>query len=124
MVLLEKPLLLSFKYLYCSTVDLILYVLLTEEESYLKYSWPFYLKLIKTIFAQLFKDCWLVELVTRGPASFCLQQLLYTGDFSRQEDRHLMAAEIPNIKPDILIIVSFAKLYLSVSDYLWIRAVT
>lgn len=33
-------------------------------------------------------------------------QLLYTGDFSRQEDRHLMAAEIPSVKPDILIIVS------------------
>lgn len=32
-------------------------------------------------------------------------QLLYTGDFSRQEDRHLMAAEIPSVKPDILIIV-------------------
>lgn len=38
-------------------------------------------------------------------------QLLYTGDFSRQEDRHLMAAEIPNIKPDILIIVSISTLY-------------
>lgn len=36
---------------------------------------------------------------------FLAFQLLYTGDFSRQEDRHLMAAEIPNIKPDILIIV-------------------
>lgn len=33
-------------------------------------------------------------------------QLLYTGDFSRQEDRHLMAAEIPSVKPDILITVS------------------
>lgn len=32
-------------------------------------------------------------------------KLLYTGDFSRQEDRHLMAAEIPSVKPDILIIV-------------------
>ncbi|XP_071489240.1 cleavage and polyadenylation specificity factor subunit 3-like [Diadema antillarum] len=30
-------------------------------------------------------------------------KILYTGDFSRQEDRHLMQAEIPNIKPDILI---------------------
>ncbi|KAI4785239.1 hypothetical protein KUCAC02_037882, partial [Chaenocephalus aceratus] len=29
--------------------------------------------------------------------------ILYTGDFSRQEDRHLMAAEIPSVKPDILI---------------------
>uniref|UniRef100_A0A3Q3WKX3 Uncharacterized protein n=1 Tax=Mola mola TaxID=94237 RepID=A0A3Q3WKX3_MOLML len=33
-------------------------------------------------------------------------QLLYTGDFSRQEDRRLMAAEIPSVKPDILIIES------------------
>lgn len=33
-------------------------------------------------------------------------QILYTGDFSRQEDRHLMAAEIPSISPDVLIIVS------------------
>lgn len=30
-------------------------------------------------------------------------KILYTGDFSRQEDRHLMQAEIPNVKPDILI---------------------
>ncbi|XP_041467082.1 cleavage and polyadenylation specificity factor subunit 3-like [Lytechinus variegatus] len=30
-------------------------------------------------------------------------KILYTGDFSRQEDRHLMQAELPNIKPDILI---------------------
>ncbi|EDQ87907.1 uncharacterized protein MONBRDRAFT_26966 [Monosiga brevicollis MX1] len=30
-------------------------------------------------------------------------KLLYTGDFSRDEDRHLMAASIPPIKPDILI---------------------
>lgn len=36
---------------------------------------------------------------------FLFLQLLYTGDFSRQEDRHLMAAEIPSVKPDILIIV-------------------
>jgi len=35
--------------------------------------------------------------------------LLYTGDFSRQEDRHLMAAEIPSVKPDILITVSSFK---------------
>lgn len=31
---------------------------------------------------------------------------LYTGDFSRQEDRHLMSAEIPSIKPEVLIIES------------------
>jgi cleavage and polyadenylation specificity factor subunit 3 len=33
-------------------------------------------------------------------------QILYTGDFSRQEDRHLMAAEVPNIRPDVLITVN------------------
>uniref|UniRef100_T1HZV1 Uncharacterized protein n=2 Tax=Rhodnius prolixus TaxID=13249 RepID=T1HZV1_RHOPR len=42
-----------------------------------------------------------------GAAMFMLEisgvKLLYTGDFSRQEDRHLMAAEIPSIRPDILI---------------------
>ncbi|XP_065844636.1 cleavage and polyadenylation specificity factor subunit 3-like [Oscarella lobularis] len=42
-----------------------------------------------------------------GAAMFMLEiagvKILYTGDFSRQEDRHLMAAEIPPIKPDILI---------------------
>ena len=30
----------------------------------------------------------------------------FTGDFSREEDRHLMAAEIPPMKPDILIMES------------------
>lgn len=39
-------------------------------------------------------------------------QILYTGDFSRQEDRHLMAAEIPSISPDVLIIVSYQSLKL------------
>lgn len=29
---------------------------------------------------------------------------LYTGDFSRQEDRHLMAAEIPPTLPDVLVV--------------------
>lgn len=42
-----------------------------------------------------------------GAAMFMIEiagvKILYTGDFSRQEDRHLMAAEIPNMKPDILI---------------------
>ena len=33
-------------------------------------------------------------------------KILYTGDFSRVEDRHLMAAEIPSIAPDLLITVS------------------
>ncbi|CAH1787406.1 unnamed protein product, partial [Owenia fusiformis] len=43
-----------------------------------------------------------------GAAMFMIEiagvKILYTGDFSRQEDRHLMAAEIPNIHPDVLII--------------------
>ena len=30
-------------------------------------------------------------------------KILYTGDFSRKEDRHLMSAEIPSIRPDVLI---------------------
>ncbi|KAK4885339.1 hypothetical protein RN001_001610 [Aquatica leii] len=42
-----------------------------------------------------------------GAAMFMLEiagvKILYTGDFSRQEDRHLMAAEIPTVKPDVLI---------------------
>ena len=33
-------------------------------------------------------------------------KVLYTGDFSRVEDRHLMAAEIPSVTPDIVITVS------------------
>lgn len=45
-----------------------------------------------------------------GAAMFMIEiagvKVLYTGDFSRQEDRHLMAAEIPNLQPDILIIES------------------
>ncbi|XP_074042176.1 cleavage and polyadenylation specificity factor 73 isoform X3 [Leptinotarsa decemlineata] len=42
-----------------------------------------------------------------GAAMFMLEiagvKILYTGDFSRQEDRHLMAAEIPTVRPDVLI---------------------
>lgn len=42
-----------------------------------------------------------------GAAMFMIEiagvKVLYTGDFSRQEDRHLMAAEIPTIHPDVLI---------------------
>lgn len=30
-------------------------------------------------------------------------RVLYTGDFSREEDRHLVQAEIPPIRPDVLI---------------------
>lgn len=43
-----------------------------------------------------------------GAAMFMIEiagiKILYTGDFSRQEDRHLMSAEIPAMKPDVLII--------------------
>ena len=38
---------------------------------------------------------------------FHLPQILYTGDFSRQEDRHLMAAEVPSVTPDVLICVCY-----------------
>ncbi|ETN59132.1 cleavage and polyadenylation specificity factor [Anopheles darlingi] len=42
-----------------------------------------------------------------GAAMFMIEiagiRVLYTGDFSRQEDRHLMAAEIPAMRPDVLI---------------------
>jgi len=46
-----------------------------------------------------------------GAAMFMIEiagvKVLYTGDFSRQEDRHLMAAEIPaNVQPDVLIVES------------------
>lgn len=45
-----------------------------------------------------------------GAAMFMVEiagvRILYTGDFSRQEDRHLMAAEIPHIPPNILIVES------------------
>lgn len=44
-----------------------------------------------------------------GAAMFMIEiagvKVLYTGDFSRQEDRHLMAAEIPPSRPEILITV-------------------
>lgn len=42
-----------------------------------------------------------------GAAMFMIEiagvRTLYTGDFSREEDRHLMPAEVPRIKPDVLI---------------------
>lgn len=34
------------------------------------------------------------------------KSVLYTGDYSLEEDRHLMAAEIPNKSPDLLIVES------------------
>jgi cleavage and polyadenylation specificity factor subunit 3 len=43
-----------------------------------------------------------------GAAMFMIEiagvHILYTGDYSRREDRHLMSAETPEIKPDVLII--------------------
>ena len=33
-------------------------------------------------------------------------KVLYTGDYSREEDRHIQPAEIPNIDIDILIVES------------------
>lgn len=45
-----------------------------------------------------------------GAAMFMIEiagvKILYTGDFSCEEDRHLMAAEIPSVSPDILITVT------------------
>ena len=45
-----------------------------------------------------------------GAAMFMLEiagvKILYTGDFSREEDRHLMSAEIPECRPDVLIVES------------------
>lgn len=42
-----------------------------------------------------------------GAAMFLIEiagvRLLYTGDYSREEDRHLMAAETPAVKPEVLI---------------------
>jgi len=37
-------------------------------------------------------------------------RVLYTGDYSREEDRHLMAAEIPAVRPDVLITVSHQRI--------------
>ena len=45
-----------------------------------------------------------------GAAMFMLEiagvKIFYTGDFSCEEDRHLMAAEVPSVSPDVLISVS------------------
>ena len=30
-------------------------------------------------------------------------RVLYTGDYSREEDRHLVQAEVPPVRPDVLI---------------------
>ena len=46
-----------------------------------------------------------------GAAMFMIEiagvKIFYTGDFSCEEDRHLMAAEIPSVSPDVLISVSW-----------------
>lgn len=43
-----------------------------------------------------------------GAAMFMIEiggrTVLYTGDYSMEEDRHLMAAEVPNVKPDVLMV--------------------
>ncbi|KII67498.1 Cleavage and polyadenylation specificity factor subunit 3 [Thelohanellus kitauei] len=50
-------------------------------------------------------DCW--------HKSMCVfYSILYTGDFSRQTDRHLVSAEIPNVKPDVLIMESTYGIYI------------
>lgn len=45
-----------------------------------------------------------------GAAMFAIEidgtRILYTGDYSREEDRHLMAAELPAFSPDVLIVES------------------
>lgn len=45
-----------------------------------------------------------------GAAMFLLEingvRILYTGDYSREEDIHLRPAEIPNCKIDVLIVES------------------
>lgn len=45
-----------------------------------------------------------------GAAMFMIEiagvKLLYTGDYSRTDDRHLMAAEMPEVTPDILVVES------------------
>ncbi|KAG8913929.1 endoribonuclease ysh1, partial [Tulasnella sp. 408] len=34
------------------------------------------------------------------------RKILYTGDYSREEDRHLVKAEVPPVRPDVLIVES------------------
>lgn len=45
-----------------------------------------------------------------GAAMFFIEiggrSVLYTGDYSMEEDRHLMAAEVPSVKPDVLVVES------------------
>jgi hypothetical protein len=55
-----------------------------------------------------------------GAAMFMIEiagvKVLYTGDFSRQEDRHLMAAEIPTSRPDVMIVVSQSQSFVSTTS--------
>ncbi|CAN0407921.1 unnamed protein product, partial [Phaeothamnion confervicola] len=45
-----------------------------------------------------------------GAAMFMIEvagaRVLYTGDYSMEEDRHLMRAEVPSMSPDVLIVES------------------
>lgn len=56
-----------------------------------------------------------------GAAMFMVEiagvKILYTGDFSCEEDRHLMAAEIPAISPDVLISVISKPVHPFLHDY-------
>jgi cleavage and polyadenylation specificity factor subunit 3 len=49
-------------------------------------------------------------LISKGACMFWLdiggRTILYTGDYSMEDDRHLMAAELPGKKPDVLIVES------------------
>lgn len=47
-------------------------------------------------------------------------RILYTGDFSRLEDRHLCAAELPNISPDILISVRMKKINIFLKNLIFL----
>ena len=44
-------------------------------------------------------------------------QVLYTGDFSKEEDRHLCAAEIPSVRADVVIMVSHFLIDILFSTY-------
>eukprot|EP00516_Mucochytrium_quahogii_P006655 CAMPEP_0203756158 /NCGR_PEP_ID=MMETSP0098-20131031/9477_1 /ASSEMBLY_ACC=CAM_ASM_000208 /TAXON_ID=96639 /ORGANISM=" , Strain NY0313808BC1" /LENGTH=730 /DNA_ID=CAMNT_0050647917 /DNA_START=150 /DNA_END=2339 /DNA_ORIENTATION=+ len=45
-----------------------------------------------------------------GAAMFLIEiagvRILYTGDYSREDDRHLRGAEIPSVRPDLLVVES------------------
>lgn len=62
-----------------------------------------------------------------GAAMFMIEiagvKIFYTGDFSCEEDRHLMAAEIPSVSPDVLISVSSKQLSCNLKGYIGMRNV-